>query len=541
MASSSKTFSRWSSTELLNKPIPDLWTIRKRLADAHRRINIIEDGWSRFRVVLKDTLESKLFDTLMGLVIVFHMVLTVIETDSTAAQTLDGTDVIESDRESPQWIEYVGYTLLTVYSAEICLKVYVYRLFFFVSLWNWLDLVVVLTDIFISILQFAIGGFPSIAVIRVFRLARLARTLRILKEFRELYIILHSMIGALKAIFWACILLSLALTIISIVFVEVIHPLNLQLTIEGVYDDCERCPRAYESVFAACHTLFTTIVTGDSWGQYAYPLIERWPWTAVLFCVALMTVGLGLLNLVLTVIVDRANDARAENEAELKAARSEEQLLAKSHLDHVCSQMDTDGDGLLTLEEILEGAESNPEFIQTLKVLEVKRAEMATVFAMLDEDRSGTVTYEEFTDNLHRMKTQDDHAMLVFLKHHLNQVKYELADNFDEVGKTLDDLAAFLKIQNDMLPRSVQRDQTDRRDPSRIQKRPSPKQRQANVLNAYASADPLVKAEEVEFPQEEFSIDDAAGGLALEPKPDGGITRELQLNDDGQSRYQTVV
>merc|ERR1719359_2715100 len=99
----------------------------------------------------------------------------------------------------------------------------------------------------------------------------------------------------------------------SIVTVELVHPLNEEIAKEGLYDGCDRCPRAFASVAQAMLTFIQTIIAGDSWGTLALPLIEKQPWTALIFMSVLLTVQLGLLNLILAVIVDRAAEARAQD------------------------------------------------------------------------------------------------------------------------------------------------------------------------------------------------------------------------------------
>eukprot|EP00972_Heterocapsa_arctica_P074283 10964219-Heterocapsa_arctica.AAC.1 len=56
-------------------------------------------------------------------------------------------------------------------------------------------------------------------------------------------------------------------------------------------------------------TLFQQIVTGDSWGQVSIPVIEARPFFAIIIVGIVVTVSLGLMNLVLAVIVERAQDA----------------------------------------------------------------------------------------------------------------------------------------------------------------------------------------------------------------------------------------
>merc|ERR1719469_1347578 len=51
----------------------------------------------------------------------------------------------------------------------------------------------------------------------------------------------------------------------------------------------------------------------------------------------------------------------------------------------------------------------------------------------MDEDRSGGVTYAELVDNLYKMKMHDDHALLIFLKQQLQDLRGLLSRDMAEM------------------------------------------------------------------------------------------------------------
>merc|ERR1719498_1561589 len=107
----------------------------------------------------------------------------------------------------------------------------------------------------------------------------------------------------MRAIFWASCMLTGILTVFSIVAVELVNPVAQDLIKEGYWEECERCRRAFSSVFNSNLTFVQTIIAGDSWGDLALPIIERSPLTALLFLTALVSINFGVLNLILSVIV----------------------------------------------------------------------------------------------------------------------------------------------------------------------------------------------------------------------------------------------
>jgi hypothetical protein len=213
-----------------------------------------------------------------------------------------------------RWMTILEFFLNCFFALELFVRIDALRENFFVP-WNILDVVVICVDLLFSVLELTIGRRkgPSATVLRLFRIIRTARISRVLVEFRELYLLVHGFISAMKSLFWGSCLILVVLIVWSILAVEFLHPLNVELYNEGVHEGCERCGRAFSTIPQATLTFVQTIVTGDSWGLLAIPIIERSPWTTIIFFGVVGSVQLGLMNLILAVIVDRATEARLED------------------------------------------------------------------------------------------------------------------------------------------------------------------------------------------------------------------------------------
>merc|ERR1719215_2279682 len=101
---------------------------------------------------------------------------------------------------------------------------------------------------------------------KTLRMLRLVRVLNTLLIFHELYLMMRGMASAFRAIVFAVLLTFMCLTFLAIPAVEYVQPVIDQLTEEGVFDGCERCPRAFSTVHDATLTFFQQIMAGDSWG-----------------------------------------------------------------------------------------------------------------------------------------------------------------------------------------------------------------------------------------------------------------------------------
>merc|ERR1719453_2301994 len=89
-------------------------------------------------------------------------------------------------------------------------------------------------------------------------------------------------------------------------------------------------------------------------------------------------------------------------------------------------KLDNDGDGTMTLEELEVGATTHHEFSTLLRTMDITHDELEAVFMIIDADNSGSVTQDEFCEQLTKMKSQDSHTLLTLMKHQLGKVEERL-------------------------------------------------------------------------------------------------------------------
>merc|ERR1712080_561808 len=213
--------------------------------------------WSPVRVKCRQIIESRRMEMFLCGVIMFNLLLLVAETDATV-----------DDKEAPRDMVVMNDLLLGFYVLELSSRIFVYRSRFFFDEWNVLDSAIVGTDVILLLLDRVFDDMPKVSILRIIRLVRLVRAFKAISLFPELAMMLAGFYSALKAIMWGMILVTTILTVYSILAVKILHPINKRVKANplGIYDGCERCPRAFESVFGACLTFFQTLVAGDSWG-----------------------------------------------------------------------------------------------------------------------------------------------------------------------------------------------------------------------------------------------------------------------------------
>jgi len=428
------------SGETLNTHVPDLKTRAtlsyaeaKRASERLQQALHTYDGrgitetspstWSAHRRCVDKFLRSQATEWALALVILINLVLVIAETDTLAKH-----------ERLPLWLKASNYTLSVVYVIELGLRIYVHCLAFFKDPWHIMDFTIVATDLGAEMLSLVLQNMPSISVLRVFRLARLARAVKVLIMFPELYVMVRGMWGALRTIFWGTLLLSMALVIWGILAVQIIHPINREVTKTLVYESsgCTRCPHAWESVWQSIQTITQHIIAGDSWGNVSIPIIDHSPATIMFFMGVLISINLLILNLILTVIVERANEEHEGDLDVIEKIKDKEAEVAKAVLMKLNRSVDADSDGIVSSDELLRAFDEQEEFAQQIRVLGVTRSELATFFDIMDVAGNGAVLFKDFVESLYRMKSHDPLQSTITIVRQLQGIKTQIQSLAEE-------------------------------------------------------------------------------------------------------------
>jgi hypothetical protein len=324
-------------------------------------------------------------------------------------------------------------TLLVFYTLELVFRFWVYRFTMLKDAFSLLDLTLVSFDI-ITLFMDAGQDFMNASILRIVRLAKVSRTFQLLKVVPELHLMIKGLVGAVKAIFWGAILAAFMILIWSILAVSIIHPINQEIAESTTqYVGCERCPYAYASVFRAAVTFTQQIIAGDSWGQVTVPIIEKAPASALFFFGVFASVALATMNLILAVIVDAAQQARAKSTHDLAHEREVDFEKSRKRMLELCSELDQDHNGQLSLAELSNGFLVLPEFADILEVLDIKEDDMPVVFGIMDQDGNGEVSYEEFVKELWKMQSNDLQSMIIYIRFYVTQIRKQLLDHLEIV------------------------------------------------------------------------------------------------------------
>eukprot|EP00931_Biecheleriopsis_adriatica_P006606 TRINITY_DN10798_c0_g3_i1.p1 TRINITY_DN10798_c0_g3~~TRINITY_DN10798_c0_g3_i1.p1 ORF type:complete len:557 (-),score=110.43 TRINITY_DN10798_c0_g3_i1:23-1693(-) len=366
-------------------------------------------SYSWFRRRCYDWLNAWYFDYAIGAVIVVNFVLIVVEADAGANPTCtSGGDV----GCAIEILQLLNVGLLVVYMGEAAMRIYVYRWDYFKDPWDLFDFFIVVVGALDLLIVWILRStmLPGMSMLRLFRVARLVRAAKLLRIFPDLKAMLTGFAHAMGAMLWGFIGIAIMLLMWSVLAVELLNDTNSEL------DSDEFCRQMFSSVGAASLMFWQTLVAGDSWGVCAIPLIQASPASFIVFAGALVTIQLGFTNLILAVIVERAQEAHERGKADEVAHMAKQRDAAGYRLMEICEEVDTNADGKITMQELMFAYEAHPELRAIFKTLDIDEVDLETVFSLMDVDESGDLSYDELVGCIHKSDQDDIKRQVMMLK-----------------------------------------------------------------------------------------------------------------------------
>lgn len=226
-------------------------------------------------------IDSSLFSiTITGLIILNAVTL--------GLETIEGL--------SPAWqtaFAVFDRLVLTIFAAEIFLKLYVHRTRFFHSGWNWFDAIIVGFSL--------IPASGPLSVLRALRVLRVLRLLSLVPQLRRIVIALgHSIPGMASVVG----ILALVFYVASV----------LATKLFGTSSD-PQMQEWFGTITASAYTLFQ-IMTLESWSMgIVRPTMELFPWSWIFFLPFIIVTSFAVLNFFIGIVVDSMQVAqRLEDE-----------------------------------------------------------------------------------------------------------------------------------------------------------------------------------------------------------------------------------
>lgn len=243
---------------------------------------------------------------------------------------------LETDRETAskysRVLDWMDLTILMIFSAEIVLKLYVYRLRFFHSGWNVFDLAIV-----------GIAWLPTSGALTVLRTLRILRVLRLISVVPQMRRVVSAIGYSIPGMISVVSVLSLIFYVSAV----------LATKLFGAYPD-PNMQEWFGTIGASSYTLFQ-IMTLESWSMgVVRPTMELFPWAWAFFLPFIIITSFAVLNFFIGIIVDSMQTAQ-KLEAEA-VGLDDEAPLTQRDLKNLDAKLNKISDELTSIKRTQESA-----------------------------------------------------------------------------------------------------------------------------------------------------------------------------------------
>lgn len=457
------------------------------------------------------------------------MVLTCVDIDMRAAGVAD-----------PTWAFLVCQGCLVFYTSEAAAELIVRGPRVVIRSLDWLlDMGIIsasLVELFFLLSGSAVEEVRILKLLRICRVMRLIRFIRKAPSLRELRKLMMMFASVIRTLAWSFLFCFIAMTLWSMVSVELIHPIVQDLAAQGTWTDCGTCSDSFATIMQSNLTFLKTLLAGDSWGQIAVPVMTKQPLTVIIFVGALVSIVYGILNLIVAVIVDAAVEQREKDITTLAADLDYELEEDLKLLGRVFQQVDLNSDGELSLHELVTGAENVQEFQSRLRVMDIDAAELEQLFHMLDEDGGGSISKDEFKFALSRWMRESKTAnhFVKYMVSNLSVNQSQLQDQVRQISRAVATLAADLQGQKDADASTSLREESIRSKLTKTKSSKSLDAATAQTLQVVTVASPPSPENAAQLPTLLQRLDDGHG-MEVQAMPDEtrpSMSAILQLLQD---------
>lgn len=338
---------------------------------------------SALRRKCESIVQHPMFNRIIAATIIVNAIYMGIETDNAGS---------DDDQNKFPWF-FMEIIFVAIFFTELCLRICSEGVRFFCDPWNSFDsfLVVLSTvDVLVfSSMDVAGHVFDLSSVLRVtrsLRLVRIFRIFRLLRFFKELWLLVAGLIGSMKTICWAWILVFLTCFLGAILTTRMLGS-----------DGNEELEEYFGSVAKSMFTLFQ-VVTVDEWVTIAQAASDHY-WAAPFLMLFMLLTTYAIMNVVAAVMVERTME-NSNKHRKVKLQHAAEDLQgASDKIRDIFNLGDVDGSQTLTKTEYMD-AIGQPEVMRFLHEVGVDIHKAESLFDVLDYDESGRLDETEFVQGV---------------------------------------------------------------------------------------------------------------------------------------------
>jgi len=407
----------------------------KKTPEEQEKERLEAEGVDAFHAKLQAVLESQVWQSLTGIIILLNALVIGLETDNPGQQ---GFKLAEN-------------LFLFIFTAELIMKVSSYGPEKFYNHkntdfeWNCLDTTVVS----IGLLDFIIASQPEgphshlpsgakkegnhsfATLLRIVRLLRLVRIFRLFRFLKKLYLLMVGLGEAVKATFWVTILMSLILYTCSIVLSRTLG--HTDASVQG--SDFLRAK--FGSVGLSMLSLFEITSSPDLREWQDQGVLSDFPFLAVFLVMWVVFGSFGMIAMLTGVISEsmfEKNQARVE---ELRIEHEEKRVQVKKWCSDEFALLRKDDRGEASTPAVTAIL---PKFALLLAKLEIEfqQDDLDSSPEYMDEDESGGISGPEFLHGLMSIAEGARPVSFQEIKHIVTTTRVTGDKNYNLISKVMD-------------------------------------------------------------------------------------------------------
>jgi len=320
------------------------------------------------------------------------------------------------DQES--LVQLVGRVFMSLFVLELILKICALRCsFFFGPGWemNLLDFLLVACSVLNFISEYDVR---HLRMLRAARMARVLRVIRVVGFFSQLRQIVCSFYNSLGSLLWSFVMIAAVNYSFAIVFLQ-----GVAIYLKDADSDDPRAHRLADSfgdIKDAMLSLFFAITGGADWKDMAYDLGYTNGFLLYLFVFYVFVMVFGLLNVLVGVFCEQANQASALDQdliVQAKKAQLRNFLVAMRNL---FKDIDKDENGFVTWDEFRDHIRSD-HVMTYLLAKGLNLFDASFLFNLLGEEAEGKTDLPTFVYIMMRLTGNAKSTDLIMLLHESRQ------------------------------------------------------------------------------------------------------------------------
>jgi len=317
--------------------------------------------------------------------------------------------------------------------------------------WNLMDIFIVglaIVDCMLEALNARSTMTNNIAVLRVLRILRvvkIARIVRIKRFFKELRIMVYSILGSCKSLLWVLLVVWFMLYMFGIAFTWAAINHLRKLDLADIPEDLED---HFGTLDSSLLSLFMAMSGGNDWAVYYDALAPLGSFFRYAFLLYISFALFAVVNIVTGVFVD---SALQNNTRDRELLIQEEIQNKKDYLENMAAifeEIDADNTGYISQEEF-EVSLQDERVKAYFNSMKLDVSDARTLFALLDYDQSTEVEIKEFIAGCYKLQGESrslDVKIMQYEVRYLSElildIQHFLMPNKEEDsgGETLDKL-----------------------------------------------------------------------------------------------------